>query len=249
MPKQPKKTNQTTYKIHALIAKSGYCSRRKAEELITLKKVRVNGALALLGQRATLTDVISINGKVIANAQATEKVYFVVNKPVGVVSSTRDRDARTVLSLLPPTITKKYRLFPVGRLDKDSQGLIILTNDGDLTYRLTHPKFKHAKTYEITVNKCMTQPALNHLERGVKLKDGYAKPDSLEILERSDDGTVLKIVIHEGRHHQIRRMMQRVGYNVTTLERTAIGNLELDWLGSSQYKEISFAELQPLISL
>lgn len=230
-----------TIKLQAFLAQQGIASRRKAESLIEQGVVSVNGQLAHIGQRINpATDVINVGGKLITASDTTELVYFLVNKPIGHVSTTSDElGRRTVLNLLPTAITQKYRLFPVGRLDIESQGLILLTNDGQLTQQLTHPSFNHQKTYHVLVAGTPSTKAIEHLKRGVKLKEGYTKPDSFEILDYQDNNTWLALVLHEGKNHQVRRMMERIGYPVIELIRVAIGKLTLDMLENEGYIQLS----------
>jgi 23S rRNA pseudouridine2605 synthase len=225
----------TDLKLHAFIAKHSEHSRRKAEQLILDRHVTVNGKPAHQGQRVNpSTDLVRIDGQIL---QIQEEIMsFLVNKPVGIVSTTSDElGRRTVLNLLPP---QPVRLYPVGRLDKDSQGLMLLTNDGDLTYRLTHPSFEVPKTYVVTVAGNMTDAALGHLERGVKLRDGWAQPDRVEVVSETDATTTLEITLHEGRNQEIRRMLMRVGYEVIKLVRTHLGPYTLEQLGTRRFMKI-----------
>lgn len=215
-----------TLKLHAYIAQLGFCSRRKAETLIEESRVTVNGELAHLGQRITPNkDFIEIDGQPLQTS-AKNHVYYLVNKPRGIVSTTEDELGRkTVLDLIPNLPT---RVFIVGRLDKDSEGLMLLTNNGELAYRLTHPKFEIPKTYHVLVQGRPSLLALDHLRRGVKLKDGYTKPAKVQILDTTDTGTWLEITISEGRYQQIRRMCLRIGYEVIRLIRVSLAEYQLD---------------------
>lgn len=220
------KATSETIKLHAYIAQLGYCSRRKAETLIEESRVKVNGQLAHLGQRVTPNqDTVEIDDQPLQSSPS-EFVYYLINKPRGVVSTTSDElGRRTVLDLIPNLPT---RVFIVGRLDKESEGLMLLTNDGDLAYRLTHPKFEVPKTYQVLVQGRPSLLALDHLRRGVKLKDGYTKPATVQILDTTDTGTWLEITISEGRYQQIRRMCLRIGYEVDRLIRVKLATYELD---------------------
>jgi pseudouridine synthase len=236
----PNKPAANSIKLQAFIAQHGLASRRKAEALIDQGVVTVNGVVAHIGQRINpYQDKVNVGGKTLPTDQKTDLVYFLVNKPVGYVSTTHDEHGRrTVLDLLPKGITTKYRLFPVGRLDIESQGLILLTNDGELTQQLTHPSFRHKKTYHVQVAGIPSDKALEHLQRGVKLKEGYTKPDHLEILEHDHQSTWLEITIHEGRNHQVRRMMERIGYPVIKLVRIRMGPLNLEMVENGRYIEL-----------
>ncbi len=231
-------------KLQKFIAHAGYCSRRKAEELIAQGKVTVNGEVAHIGQVVAIeSDVIEVEETPI-HAPSTDHQYYLVYKPVGVVSTTSDELGRdTVLTLIPKT---EARLYPVGRLDIDSEGLMLLTDDGDLAYKLTHPKFEHQKTYEALVEGNPSDKALEHLRKGVKLKEGFTSPAEVEFAETiADDGqTWLELSIHEGKYHQVRRMLERVGYPVLELVRTKFGPWTLDDLDGEPYVSLTAEQVQ-----
>ncbi len=230
-------TNSPSVKIHVFIAHQGVASRRKAEELIRLGKVKVNGQPAMIGQRVDpQTDRVTIEGK---NITQTDRklLYFLINKPVGYVSTTSDElDRKNVLDLIPKI---NDRLYPVGRLDIDSEGLMLLTNDGDLAFRLTHPKFEVPKTYHVLIAGKPTDLALNHLRRGVKLREGYTAPAEVEELGTEGDNAWLSITIHEGRYHQVKRMLERVGYKTLRLIRVKMGKFDLSQLQGKKYHQIA----------
>jgi 23S rRNA pseudouridine2605 synthase len=242
-------------KIQAYLAHRGVASRRKIEELIVEGKITVNGQLAQLGQRVSEEDKIVVNGVKIAQT-AEKHVYILINKPAGFVSSTSDELGRpTVVDYwrqqpLAPTLPAT-RLYPVGRLDLDSEGLMLLTNDGELTHHLTHPSFSINKTYLVSLSYRPTEIALDHLRRGVRLKEGYTHPAEVTLVEPPDlpaltgyildtrtPKTWLTITIHEGRNHQVRRMLERVGYPVTRLIRIAMGPWKLADLKGLSYQVI-----------
>ncbi|MBP7774456.1 rRNA pseudouridine synthase [Candidatus Woesebacteria bacterium] len=225
-----------TIKIHAYLARKGVASRRKVEELVAEGLVTVNGRRAIIGQRVDpATDEIAVNGKIMQGYE--KKRYFLVYKPVGYISTTRDELLRKNVLFLVPEINE--RLYPVGRLDKDSEGLMLLTNDGDLAYRLTHPKFQLRKTYEVTISGKPSSAALNHLKRGVKLREGFVKPDEVVVIENLEGTTVLHITIHQGLNRQIRRMFERIGYDIIKLVRIRLDIWTLDDLEGRGFKEIS----------
>lgn len=232
-------TNPITIKLQAYVAHAGIASRRKAEMLITESQITVNGQIAHLGQRITPgQDIIEFQGKKIEIM--AQHHYYLVNKQVGLLSTTSDElQRKTVMSLLP-SIAQTYRLYPVGRLDQDSQGLMLLTDDGDLAYHLTHPKFEVPKTYQVVLDRPPTHLALEHLKKGVELSDGYTQP--LE-LSKTDDPQNFTITITEGRNHQVRRMWQRVGYEVTQLTRIAFGPWHLTDLDNKPFLELSPQEI------
>ncbi len=225
-----------TIKIHAFLAHKGVASRRKAEELVAQGLVTVNGELAVIGQRVNPDkDDVTVKGLHLSHAE--KKRYFLVYKPVGYISTTHDElQRRNVLSLVQDV---EERLYPVGRLDKDSEGLMLLTNDGDLAYKLTHPKFQLQKTYEVTVSGKPSPAALSHLKRGVKLSEGYIRPDEVTVLESEDGKTVLHITIHQGLNRQIRRMFERIGYDIIKLVRIRLDKWTLDDLAGQAVREIS----------
>lgn len=232
----------TTIKLHKFLADAGVASRRKAEELITHGQVTVNGHPAHIGQRVDPNvDVVTYQDKKIKSALLQS--YFLVNKPIGVVSTTQDELGRkTVLSLIPPNLLKQLgRLYPVGRLDLDSEGLMLLTNDGNLTQQVTHPKHQIAKTYHVQIDRYPSRRAVDHLRRGVKLKEGFTKPADVEILHdhANQDEIWLSITIIEGRNHQVRRMIERVGYDVKRLIRVQLGPWQLKQLSGQPYLDIS----------
>ncbi len=236
-------SNKKTIKLQLFLARAGIASRRKSEVLIDSGIVSVNGQKATIGQRVNPnTDTVSIDGKRIPKPQPHR--YFLVNKPVGYISTTADEMGRRAVIDLIPTIAE--RLYPVGRLDRESQGLMLLTNDGELAQKLTHPKFEIPKTYEVLVNGTPTWKALEHLRRGVKLKDGFTKPATVEILTKEDHGTWLEITIKEGRNRQIRRMTERVGYDTKQLIRTKMGPFTIGDLNDLPYIEVSEEEVSEL---
>jgi 23S rRNA pseudouridine2605 synthase len=223
------------------VATAGVASRRASEELIRAGRVTVNGQPVTdpardVGER----DEITVDGAKVR--QPERRVVYAVNKPVDVVSTARDPQGRpTVVGLVPGT----SRLYPVGRLDADSSGLILLTNDGDLAHRLTHPSFEVPKTYVAAVARApVRDAALRALRSGVELEDGPTTPARVRRL--ADDR--LEITIHEGRNRQVRRMCEAVGHPVRALERVAIGPLRLGRLPSGGYRRLTDTEVEELSS-
>jgi pseudouridine synthase len=236
-----------TIKLQAFLARAGISSRRGSEKLILDGLVSVNGQIAHIGQRIDPSkDIIEYQGKIVR--MVTGLSYYLLHKPPGYVSTTSDELGRkTVLNLLPESI--RSGLYPVGRLDQDSEGLLLLTNDGDLTYMLTHPKFQIQKTYEVLLEGIPSTPALEHLKRGVKLDDEYIKPVKMNILGHENRNTWLEITIDEGKKHQIKRMIKRTGYEVLRLKRTKMGPLELGHLKRGEYRTLTKEEENTLIQL
>lgn len=233
--------SDSTIKIHAFLANQGITSRRKAEALVAEGKVLINNQVATIGQRIDpAVDQVTFNGQLL-NEQSKNLQYFLVYKPVGYVSTTSDELGRkNVLDILP---TQTTRLYPVGRLDLESEGLLLLTNDGDLAYKMTHPKFEVEKTYQVTLDRDMTEAAFNHLYRGVQLKDGKAIPKKLEF-DDTDSLRILSVTVTEGRNRLVRRMLERVGYEVVKLVRTQMGPFSLSDLEGKQYREIKKPEVE-----
>jgi 23S rRNA pseudouridine2605 synthase len=224
------------------LANGGVASRRASEELIRDGRVTVGGATVTDPARDVQAgDAVAVDGR--ALAQPTERVVVALNKPAGVVSTARDPQRRpTVTSLVPSAL----RLYPVGRLDIDATGLILLTNDGELANRLTHPRYEVPKTYRVTVDRApVPQRALAALREGVTLDDGPTAPARVRRLGGRDSDR-LEITIHEGRNRQIKRMCERVGHRVRRLERVAFGPLTLGDLAVGQSRQLSAAEVAAL---
>jgi len=222
-----KKTNKKEIRLASFLAQSGVASRRHSEELIKQGKIKVNGQIVKLLSTKVAVDAISVefNNKPV---RLDNKVYYLLNKPWGYVCSVSDaHNPQTVLSLVPP----EPKVFPVGRLDKDSQGLILLTNDGDLAYRLTHPKFKVPKTYAVSLDKTFKPADKAQLLVGIKLDEGLAQADKVVIKNQKD----LMIILHQGYKRQIRRMLESLGYQVLSLIRVAEGHLVLGSLPEGEY--------------
>lgn len=238
--------NQNTLKLQAYMGKAGIASRRKSEKLIEDGKVKVNGEVAHIGQRIDPNkDQIEYDGQTINSTE--NKRYFLIDKPLDYVSTTSDEmGRRNVVQLLPKDL--KERLYPVGRLDIDSEGLLLLTNDGEIAQQLTHPKYRVEKTYHVFTRRSPSFNAIMHLRKGVKLKDGYTEPAKVERLSKDEDESWIEITITEGRNRQIRRMMDRVGYPVEKLVRMSMGPLHIDMLGGEQIVELNEEQVGKLKS-
>ena len=221
------------------LATAGVASRRASEDLIWAARVTVNGqAVTDPAHDVSEADEVVVDGRPVNHSE--ERVVYAVNKPVGVVSTARDPHGRpTVVSLVPADA----RLYPVGRLDSDSSGLILLTNDGNLAHRLTHPRFEVPKTYEVRVaDPPLRDATLRALRAGVRLDDGPTVPARVRRLAADR----FQITIHEGRNRQVRRMCEAVGHRVKTLERVAFGPLRLGRLRPGGYRRLSGDELAAL---
>ncbi|NMC35640.1 rRNA pseudouridine synthase [Candidatus Beckwithbacteria bacterium] len=229
-------------RLNKYLAGLGVASRRAIDQLIEQGKVLVNDKQAVVGQKIDpKTDKVLVNGKPVD--QQPELAYFLFHKPKGILSTTKDTHFRkTVLDM----VKVPYRLFPVGRLDKDSEGLILLTNDGELAYKLTHPKFHVPKTYHVTVLGRVNSHVLQNLKSGVDLEDGKTKPAQVKILSQIPHHTVLEIVLYEGRKRQIRRMCSVLHLHILRLIRVKIGNLELGDIKPGKLKRLSQKEVYKL---
>lgn len=228
------------------LVEAGLGARRQVVSAIKQGRVSVNGKV-VNGYTMPVypkLDDISVDGKPVKFRPA-ETVVFMVNKPKDVLSTTRDeRGRKTVIDLLP----ERYRplgLYPAGRLDYDSTGLLILTNDGNLTYRLTHPRFEHEKEYIVTLSGKLGEDDRNRLEEGIMLEDGMTYP--AKIREVPDAAYTYSITIHEGRHRQVKRMFMSVGLEVKALKRVRIGRLELGSLEEGQIRKLTQAEIGRLL--
>ena len=230
------------------LTEAGLGSRRKMTDAIKNAKVRVNGVIAENFRQPinTETDRILFEGRPL-NLKAEQVVYLMLNKPDGLLCTTSDdRGRRTILDILPGQY-RHLRLYPVGRLDMDSTGLLIMTNDGALTYQLTHPKFEHAKEYLVQVDGTLQPREKQNLERGVKLEDGITAPAVIKEM-RTVPPFNYSLTIHEGKKRQIRRMFAHMGYRVMALKRIRIGNLTLGTLKEGQTRQLTAREIKSLLN-
>lgn len=219
-------------RVQKFLSERGVASRRKAEEFIRSGQVSINGRQAKLGDKVNPEiDQVKVYGKLIENK--LPKVYLALYKPHGYVVTKRDpRGRRTVYSLLPETL--REQVWSVGRLDFDTEGLLLLTNDGDLTQKLSHPKFEHEKEYEVTTDREIKDRQLETLRKGVKISSGMTSPAKVK---RS--GNKILITIHEGKKRQVRQMFNRVGLGITNLKRLRIGKYSLpEELKPGEFKQI-----------
>ncbi len=235
-------------RLQKVLAEAGIASRRASEVLIEEGRVEVNGdVVTVQGRRVDpFHDVIRVDGSRVPPPQ--RHIYLALNKPRGVVSTMSDPDGRRCLSDLLPAQTKD-RLFHVGRLDSDTEGLLLLTNDGDLGHRLAHPSFEVPKTYLAQVEGVVTNKTIRRLERGVTLDDGPVHPDSVRIVQKGSDRTLVRIVLHEGRNRIVRRTFDAVGHPVVRLSRTAIGPVRLGNVPLGTTRRLTREELGALIDL
>lgn len=234
-------------RLQKLLSQWGLASRRQAERLITEGQVRVNGAIATLGQKANPEiDTIEVSGKLLNSERRPQLRYLLLNKPLGVISTCSDPQNRsTVLDLLSPDL-KSVGLHPVGRLDAFTTGALLLTNDGPLTHRLTHPSHNTTKTYQVEVKGKPSVHDLNHWRQGILLDGRMTRPAKVRLLHQGTDSAHLEIVLQEGRNRQIRRIAKQLGYPVLRLHRTAVGPLKLSGLKPGDYRHLSPKEISLL---
>lgn len=224
----------------------GIASRRKAEELIESGKVRVNGRIATLGDKVDpKRDKVTVRGKNVV--AVTEKVYIMVNKPRGYVTTMSDEYDRKCVNDLVKDVGVK--VFPVGRLDRDSEGLLLMTNDGELANSITHPSRHVNKTYRVTVGGTVTDEQIEKLTTGIMLDGRKTQPCDVFVVERKPDRTMLNFIIHEGRNRQIRRMCEAVGLEVLRLKRLEIAGVKLGGLKLGAWRNLNERELVRLTNI
>ena len=233
-------------RLQKLMSAAGHCSRRQAEELLRQGRVDVNGTIAALGDQADPeTDLICVDGTPLAK-QTPERVLL-LNKPPGVISSCHDPQGReTVLDLIPAELRRG--LHPVGRLDADSRGALLLSNQGELTLKLTHPRYAHNKTYRVTVTGTPDHSKLERWRQGMELDGSRTLPASVKLLYSKRGHSTLEVILREGRNRQIRRIASLLGHSVLDLQRVAIAGLALGSMEEGCWRELSRQEWRSLIS-
>lgn len=237
-------------RLNKFISDCGVCSRRKADELIAQGKIKVNGeVIDNLGYKIKVGDQVEYNGNIL---QREEHVYFLLNKPSGYITTLNDEfNRRTVLDLFQPEDLEK-RIFPVGRLDYDTNGLLIMTNDGELANSLTHPSKEIEKEYLARVNGVVTRKELIKLKNGVVIEGGYkTRPCQATIIEidKKNQSTLVKIAIHEGKYHQVKLMFESINHEVKKLTRTRIHTLTTEGLKRGAYRKLKIHEVKQLKNL
>ena len=236
-------------RLQKVLSQWGVASRRHAEGLIQSGRVWVNGQVAHLGQKADpMHDRIELDGRLLSAQNRPDHYYFLLNKPKRVVSSCHDpRDRQTVLEFLPQTLRQGAGIHPVGRLDFNSTGALLLTNDGDLTCRLTHPRHHIPKTYRVIVAGRPSSRAINLWQKGIILSGRRTRPASVTIVSTEKAGsTELEVVLREGRNRQIRRVAEQLGHPVKKLHRLAIGPIQLGDLAAGQLRSLRSTEMDKL---
>jgi len=231
-------------RIQKILARAGVASRREAEQMVLEGRVRVNGkVIDQLGFKADpLKDHIKVDGKRLPRPEP--KVTFLVHKPRGYLSTVKDPAGRpTVMDLVGKC---KWRLYPLGRLDFDSEGLLLLTNDGDLAYHLSHPKFSIPRTYWAKVQEVPNERKLGLLKKGVRLEDGLARAHSVQLLRQKEKNSWIQLTVTEGRNHLVKRMLAAIGHPVLKLKRVGFGPLRLGNLPVGQYRALTEEEMEEL---
>ncbi|WP_066640006.1 pseudouridine synthase [Desulfolucanica intricata] len=231
-------------RLQKVMAQAGIASRRRCEELIAEGAVRVNGRLVTQpGTKVNaMQDRIQVHGKTIN--QTKKKIYILMYKPRGYVTTLHDPQNRKTIADLLNNI--KERVYPVGRLDYDSEGLLLVTNDGELTHALTHPSHEVKKTYLVTVSGVPSKEALEQMAGGLDLEDGPTSPAQVELVDVLQDRSLLEITIHEGRNRQVRRMFEKIGHPVLRLKRIKLGPLNLKGIRPGRYRFLNNKEIREL---
>lgn len=229
-----------TKRLNKFLSEAGYCSRRAADKLIEEGRVQINGQVAPMGAKVNTDDEVCVDGQIIKNRE-TSNVYLAFNKPVGIVCTT---DTRVEKNNIIDFIDYPSRIFPIGRLDKDSEGLILLTDDGDIVNKILRSSNNHDKEYIVTVDKPISQTFLKRMAEGVPILDTRTKPCTLQKINQ----TTFKIILTQGLNRQIRRMCSYFGYEVTNLQRVRIMNIPLN-CDLGKYRHLTPTELRELKSL
>ena len=231
-------------RLQKYMAEAGIASRRKCEELIQAGRVKVNGQVAILGACVEpLQDLVEVDGEPLGKSQ--QKVTVILNKPRGVMCTAQDPQGRPTVGDYVKDLP--VRVYNAGRLDYDSEGLLVMTNDGELAYKLTHPRFCMDKTYAAICDGLLTQAQIAALEQGVQLEDGPTHPAKVrEVFKLRNGNTAFNITIHEGRNRQVRRMLEAVGHETLALKRVALGPLRLGDLPRRTYSSLTAQEWDEL---
>ncbi len=231
-------------RLQKYISQCGIASRRKAEELILAGHVKVNGKKAILGDKVTAADKVVVNGKRIVLPK-TRRRYIMLNKPRGFITTMNDERGRKCVAELVQGVGE--RVYPVGRLDKDSEGMLILTNDGEFANKIMHPKNSIYKIYRVTVRPSIDEEQLVKLETGVELDGKKTAPCVVHVIHKEEGRVVLEMILHEGRNREIRRMCEAVGLEVARLKRTQIGNVKMGMLKQGAWRDLNETEVKKLL--
>lgn len=233
-------------RLQKMLADCGIASRRKADELIAAGKVRVNGRPAVTGEKVDpKADKVTVLGKRVTASK--QKIYIMLNKPRGFVTTMQDERGRKCVAELVKAAPA--RVFPVGRLDLDSEGLLLMTNDGDLANDIMHPSKHIPKTYRVTVSGKVSEDHITSLTTGLMLEGRVTAPADVRIVSIKEDRTAMQITLYEGRNRQIRKMCQQIGLTVLRLKRIAVGNIKLGMLKTGDWRELNEKELKSIKAL
>ena len=231
-------------RIQKLLADAGVCSRRKAEELISQGRVTCNGKVVGIGDKASVKDRLEVDGKMVRQVKNRKFVYIMLNKPRGYVTTTSDElERKCVMDLFEDM---NERIYPVGRLDRNSEGLLLFTNDGEFANGIMHPSRHISKTYRVTVRPDINDEQLVRLSEGIEIDGKKTLPAVVNVLDKTPGRVVMTITIKEGRNRQIRRMCEAVGLEVARLRRISIGPLKLGMLKPGAYRELTAEELRAI---
>lgn len=230
-------------RLQKYLAEAGIASRRKCEELIAQGKVEIDGRIVTVpGIKVSGSETIKVDGRIVKLEQ--QKVYLLLNKPVGYISTAKDQFSRkTVLDLVE---TVKERIYPVGRLDYDTSGLLLLTNDGELANKLMHPKHEITKVYHAMIQGCIKEEDISSLRKGISIEEYITAPAKVHVLEADKKESVVEITIHEGRNRQVRKMFETLDYPVLRLKRIAIGPLVIDGIEEGKWRYLRKKEIESL---
>lgn len=238
--------NNNEVRLQKFMADQGVASRRKSEDLIRAGKVKVNGHVAEIGMKINpRKDLVTVGKQKLTNVKNRKMVYVMLNKPRGYVTTVSDELGRkTVMDLLPDF---GCRIYPVGRLDKDSEGLLLLTNDGSFTNCMTHPSHEYAKVYRVTVRPAVNDDILFILRNGIEIDGRMTAPCEVTVLTEEENRVVLEFILHEGRNRQIRKMCESQGLEVARLKRISIGPVKLGMLKQGDYRELTEQDVKKLL--
>lgn len=232
-------------RLQKYMADCGIASRRKSEEMIANGMVKVNGRVAMIGDKVNPSkDKVSVKGKKLTSATKTKRYYIMINKPRGYVTTMSDEKGRKCVAELVKDVPA--RIYPVGRLDRDSEGLLLMTNDGEFANRVTHPSKHVYKVYRVTVRPAVTEEQLVTLSSGMVIDGRKTAPAEIHVVKREEGRCVLEIILREGRNRQIRKMCEQVGLEVPRLKRIAIGQVKLGGLKSGSWRELTKDEVHRL---